>query len=345
MAKSDSVAEVRNIISDIRKKNCRSVYILMGEEAYFIDLIIENLEKYVIPEEDKDFNLNVFYGNDADVDYVIGVAQQFPVMAQKKLVILKEAQSMHQAKNQLERFSSYIAQPNPQTVFAIAFKGDMLNAGSKILKSAKENGAVIFRSAVPRDYEISRYIRDYCQDNKVGIEEKAIDLLAQYIGPPLSKLYGEINKLILINGGKNAKITCDDIEKNIGISKDFNNYELLNAIGRKDYARSMNIIKYFKANPKSNPTPVTTATLFNYFSNIVIAHYLPDKTDQSLSKTFGFKNSFQLQELKIALRNYNPKQAVNAIHHIREFDSKSKGIGSMLNEYDLLVELIFKLFT
>lgn len=345
MAKRNISAEARKIITDIRKGQCEPVYILMGEEAYFIDLIIENFEKYLIPDDDKDFNYNLFYGNDADIDYVIGVAQQFPVMADRKLVILKEAQSMQQAKSQLEKFAAYVARPSAHTVFVIAFKGDSLNANSKLLKAAKEGGGVVFKSDIPSGYEIENYIQSYCQEHKVSIDDKAKGLLAQYIGLPLSKLYGEINKLLSIKREKYNRISCEDIEKNIGISKDYNNFELIDAIRKKNYEKSIRIIKHFQSSPKTNPTPVVTAVLFNFFTNLVIAHYLPDKSDKSLYETFGLKNNYMLQDMKTAMSNYNPRQAVNAIHYLREFDTKSKGIDSLLNEYDLLAELIFKIFT
>lgn len=344
MAKKENSPGIRDIISDIRHGNPAPVYVLMGEEAYYIDLIVDNLEQYVISEEDRDFNYNVFYGNDADLDYVVATAQQFPVMADRKLVILKEAQSMVQAKTQLERLGSYLARPNQTTVFAVVYKGDSLNATSKLIKGAKEGGAVIFRSDVPRDYELESLARDYCQNRKTSIEGKALKLLCEYIGTPLSKLFGELNKLITIKGEK-GKITCEDVEKNIGISKDFNNYELINALSVKDYPKAMMIVKYFESNPKANPTVITTGVMFNYFSNIVTAHYLRDKSDQSLRDTFGFKAQVQLRSLKDGMRCYTPMQAVNCIHYLREFDTMSKGIGSYLNEYALLRELIFKIFT
>lgn len=345
MAKNDSAADARRIINDIRKGMFNPVYILMGEEAYFIDLIVDNLEKYAIPEEDKDFNYNVFYGNDADIDYVVGVAQQFPVMADKKLVILKEAQSMVQAKTQLEKFAPYVSRPGEQTIFVLAFKGDTLNATSKLLKAAKESGAVVFKSTVPRDYELPDLIRDYCRDRKISIEDKAVTLLADYIGAPLSKLFGEINKLISIVSMTDTRITSKVIEDNIGISKEYNNFELVNAIRKKDYPKAIRIVRHFKSSPKNNPTPVTTGTLLTFFSNLVIAHYLPDKSDMALCETFGLKKGFILDEFKTGLANYNPRQAVNAVQHLREFDTKSKGVGSLADEYDLLAELIFKLFT
>lgn len=345
MAKFDSKIVARQIISEIKKGDYKPVYILMGEEAYYIDLLVDNFERRVIPDEDKDFNLNVFYGNDADMDYVVGVAKQFPVMADRKLVILKEAQTMVQAKNQLEKLAPYASRPSQNTILVIVFKGDTLNATSKLLKSVKESGGVIFKSEKPWENELPSLIRDYCRDRKFTIEDKAVDLLAQYIGLPLSKLFGEINKLIEIKDAGDNLITCADIEKNIGISKEYNNLELRKALEIKDYNKAITIVKYFQSNPKSNPTPVITATLLNYFSNLVAAHYLADKSDSSLMKTFGLKSRYQLHDFKTALRNYNARQAVNAIHHLREFDTKSKGVGSMLNEYDLLAELIFKIFT
>ena len=335
----------REIIESIRKGNLAPVYILMGTEAYYIDLVVENLEKYAIPEEDRDFNYNVFYGNDADIDYVVGVAQQFPVFADRKLVILKEAQSMRQAKVALEKFAPYVNQPAPATIFVIVFKGDTLNATSKLMKAAKESGAVVLKSETPRDYELPALIRDFCQQRKVNIEDKAVTLLADYIGSPLSKLFGEVNKLISIVDKNNPRITCELIEKNIGISKEFNNIELVNAIRRRDYPAAVKIVKYFAANPKQNPTPMTTGILLKFFSEIITAHYLPNKSDAALIETFGLRSTRFLNDFKLAMQNFNPRQAVNAVHYLREFDTKSKGIDSYLNEYDLLLELIFKIFT
>lgn len=343
MAKKVS-AGYRDIITAIRKKEFEPVYILMGEESYYIDLIVSNLEKYVVDDEDRDFNVNIFFGNDADIDYVIGAAQQFPVMADRKLVILKEGQAMAQAKSQLERFAPYVSKPNPNTVFVIIYKGEPFTASSKLMKAAKEGGAVVFTSNVPRDYEVKGHFKDFCADRKISIDDKAVDLMCEYIGTPLSKLFGELSKLVAITGGK-KRISCDDVERNIGISKDFNNFELVNAISVRNYPKAVQIIKHFENNPKANPTVMTTATIFKYFSNLVIAHYMSDKSDNALKQEFGYKANIQLEGIRNGLARYNARQAVNAIHYIREFDTKSKGIGSMGNEYDLLREMIFKIST
>lgn len=334
----------RDILTSVNKNEFAPVYVLMGEEDFYIDKIVEAIESKAVEEEDKDFNQNIYYGVDADMETVIAACQQLPVMAPRRLVILKEAQSKQMAKAALEKLAPYIGKPNNTCVFVIAFKGDNLNATSALMKATAKSNAVVFKSERVRDYQLPAHLKDYCSSMKTGIEEKAVSLLCEYIGGPLSKLFGEVNKLIQING-KGAKITVDDIEKNIGISKDFNNFELTSAIAVKDYPKAVRIIKYFESNPKLNPTVMTTSTLFNFFSKLVIAHYLPDKTDDSLKTALGVRFSNQLNEVKTGMKNYNPYRAVNAIHALREYDVKSKGVNSYQNEYALLTELIFKIFT
>jgi DNA polymerase-3 subunit delta len=334
---------IRDIISDIRKREAKPVYLLMGEEAYYLDLLVENFESYAIDPADKDFNYNLFYGNDADLDVVIASAQQFPVMAPRKLVMLKEAQSMFNAKNQLDKFATYVAKPNPNSILVIVFKGESLNATSALMKAASKNpDVVVFKSDKIKDWTLPSHIKDYCGMRKVAIEDKAVQLLCDYIGLPLTKVFGEINKLIQIIG-QNGRITCDVIEKNIGISKDFNTFELCKALSEKDYAKCMQIVQYFENNPKSNPSVLISPNIFNTFSRLVIAHYLPDKSDASLMTNLGLKSQPAVREVKTGLRNYNALQAVNAIHYIREYDAKSKGIGSYQNEHELLKELVFKI--
>lgn len=335
----------REIISDIKKGTPAPFYLLMGNESYYLDLIAESLEANVVTLEDRDFNLSVFYGNDSDPDYIVRAAQQFPVMADKKLVILKEAQTMDRAKSQLDKFAPYVRRPVPSTVFAIVYKGDALPKTSELIKAAKESGAVVFTATSPRDYQLGAVLKDYCTSRKKAIEEKACEMLCQYVGLPLSKLFGEVNKLITIIGEGTNRITATDVEKHIGVSKDFNNFELVNAVARKDYPKAVRIVRYFRDNPKNNPTVMTTSTLFNYFSNLVGAQYEPDKSDRSLMEALGFKAPVQLRDIREGMKNYSPAQAVKAVHHLREFDAQSKGVGSLQNEYVLLSELLFKIFT
>lgn len=345
MAKKESGASsFREIMSAIKRRDFSPVYILMGEESYYIDCIAKALEDSVVDEQDRDFNSVVFYGADADIGSVIGCAQQYPVMPGLQFVALKEAQSMLQARHQLEKLASYVAHPNNSTVLVIVYKGEALPATSKLVKKAKEAECVVFRSDRLRDYQLAGPIVDYCASKGMGIDEKAVSLLCDYIGNPLSKLFGEIDKLILAGGSDVKRISPDLIEKNIGISKDFNTFELVKALARKDYPKSMMIVEYFARNPKQNPGVMTVATLFSFFSKLFIAAVTKDKSDGSLMAALDLKSAYALKDYRDGLQHYNARQVFAAIHYLREFDVRSKGIGSTQNEYELLKELIFNIF-
>lgn len=345
MAKKSAGPSFRDVIGDVKKGNFAPVYILMGEEAYYIDEIAKCLENNVIDEADRDFNSIVYYGSDTEIGAVIASAQQYPVMSDRQLVILKEAQTMQNSKAQIDKLASYVAHPNKSTVLVIVYKGDALPSTSKLLKAAKESEAIVFRSDKLRDYQLSGPISDYCASKGMGIDEKAISLLCDYIGNPLSKLFGEIDKLIVAAGNDVRRISPDLIEKNIGISKDFNTFELVKALARKDYPKSMMIVEYFSRNPRQNPGVMIVATVFSFFSKLFIATVTRDKTDASLMSALELKSSFALKDYRDGLQHYNARMALGAIHAIREYDAQSKGIGSTQNEYELLKELIFKIFT
>lgn len=348
MAKKTTGISLRTIIDDIRKGNFAPVYILHGEEPYYIDLICENIEKFAVDESDRDFNVDIFYGNDADPDYVVASAQQLPVMAPRKLVILKEAQGMQKAKTQLEKFASYVMSPNMSAIFVIAYKGEPLGATTDLLKAAKKSGGVIYLSEQPADYQLYNVVRDYCTEHRISIEDKALQMMVESIGTPLSKFYGELTKLVSIKG-KGNRITAADVEKNIGISKDFTNFELVDAVAEKNYPKAMKIVRYFAASPKANGKNahgvLTASILYNFFSNLVAAHYAPDKSEAGIMSLLGLRHPIQMKAINNGLRNYTAMKAVNAIHYIRDFDTKSKGIDSMQSDSNLIGELIFKIFT
>ena len=251
---------------------------------------------------------------------------------------------MANAKNELDKFVQYVANPNMTTVLVITFTGEKTAATANLQKAAAKSEGIVFKSESPRDYQLPAYVKDYCQQHKISIDDKAVSMLCEYIGAPLSKLFGELGKLIQIKGGK-GRISPEDVEKNVGISKDYNNWELLKAVINRDYPKCCAIIKYFRNNPKNNPTIVTGSVLFNYFAKLTVAHFLPSKDDSSLMVALEAKNAYSLGDYKTGLKTYSPAKAVNAIHHLREFDAKNKGIGSFGNEYDLLQELIFKIMT
>ena len=345
--KASKELSYREVLDKIRKKEIASVYILMGEEPYYIDLIVDALEHNVVDEENQSFDQLIFYGADADLEEVAANARQYPVMGDRQLVILKEAQTYPGSKTQLDKLAPYVAQPNSKGTLVIAFKGDNLSATSALMKAAAKSGdkTVVFKSPNLRDYQLAGPIKDYCRMKKVGIEEEAVQVLIEYIGNSIQKLFGEIDKLIVGAGNEHQRITAAMVEDNIGISKEFNNFELSKAISVKDYPKTLRILEYFRKNPKNNPTVMTTSILQKFFSQLVVAHYTQDKSDRSLMETLQLKSPYALREIRDGLRMYTPRQSLAAISALRDFDCKSKGIGSLQNEYDLQRELIFKIFT
>lgn len=315
----------------------------MGEEPYYLEKISEALEATVVDPADRDFNLSVLYGADSTVEQVVGSARQFPMMGGERLVILKEAQSMMNAKKSLDKLLPYYQNPSQTTVLVVVFKGDSLSSTSKAMKAAAAAGAVVFNSPKLKDWQMPEVIRDFCQSRNISIDDKVISLLMDYVGLDVNKMFGEIDKMIVASGGKAKRITAELVEENIGISKEFNNWELCKAVMFRDYFRSMRIIEYFRR--YKTPTPLTSAALFSQFSQLVIANLLRDKSEMSLMQALRLKNKFALPDIRTGLSNFNGRQSLAAITAIREFDCKSKGIGSVANEYQLLKELIFKLLT
>lgn len=337
----------RDILDKIYKKDIASVYILMGEEPYYIDLIVDAIERSVVSEDNRAFDQIVFYGADADLEVVAASARQYPVMGDRQLVILKEAQTYPGAKNQLDKLASYVAHPNSKGTFVLAFKGDSLSSTSALMKAATKLGdiAIVFKSPKIRDYQLPGPIKDYCRQKKIAIEDHAVQILIDYIGNSLQKLFGEIDKLIVGAGPGAQRITAAMVEDNIGISKEFNNFELTKALSVKDYPKTLRILEYFKKNPKNNPSVMTTSVLQKFFSQLVVAHFTQDKTDRGLMEALQLKTPYALREIRDGLQMYTPRQSLAAVSALRDFDCKSKGIGSLQNEYDLQKELIFKIFT
>ena len=344
MAKKSGSPTFRELMNEIRGGRYAPVYLLMGDEDYYIDRLVEALEQNVVPEDEKDFNAATYYGADTDIKQVISRAQQYPLMSERQLVMLKEVQAMEKAKTNLEQLAPYVKHSNPLTVLVVSFKGDNLNATSELVKSVNANGGIVFKSERPKDYQLMGPLSDYCKEKKVSIDDKSMALLCEYIGSPLSKLFGEVDKLI-VAAGENGMVTPELIEEIIGISKEFNSFELIKHLSTKNYTKSMQIIDHFSRNPKQNPGVMVVATLFNYFSKLFIASIAKDKSDAALMHELELKNSYALKDYKEGLRNYRPGTIDSIIHALRSHDTMSKGIGSTQNEFALLKELIFKIFT
>ena len=338
--------DFQSLIRNIKKKEFAPVYILMGEEPYYIDKLVEALEEDVVLEDDKEFDQTVLYGADTQGLKVIEAAGQFPLFSNQRLVILKEAQSMMKAKSELDKMASYLQKPNQQTVLVVAYKGEKIGATSAFMKAAKKNkDIIIFESPKIRDYQIGGVIKRHCLDQKISIEDKAIEMLVANVGNSLNSLFSELEKLRISINGSNGRITADMVSDQIGISKEFNNFELINALARRDYFQSVKIVKYFEDNPKTNPTVITTSVVFTFFQRLLLAAFASDKSDRALQEALLLKTPYALKEIRIGLANYNASQLVRAIHAIRQFDTRSKGINSYQKEYPLLMELICCLLT
>ena len=334
----------KSIIADIRAGKFAPVYILSGEESYYLDLISDSLQANVVCGEDRDFNLDIFYGADTDPVSVVSVARQFPVFAERRLVMLKEAQTMLRAKSALEITKSYMERPVSSTVLVIVYKGEAFSPAAKWVKAAQASGAVVFTSPRIRDYQLAGITREYCSDNGIHIDDKAVAMLSEYVGTDLSRLFGEIEKLRqTVPQGQKLIVTPELIERNIGISKEYNNFELMDALMSKNYSKTMRIVKYFGSNLSANPSTVTASVIFSAFVRLLRAHYMKDKSEAALRGRLALSVP-AVRQVMTGMRNYSAASCVRIIREIRRFDRESKGIGSLQPVDGLLLDLVYKIF-
>ena len=339
MAKKDA-NQYLEILRDIRNKNFKPVYFLMGEESYFIDLITEAIIANALTDDERDFNQTIIYGADvANYGVVVNAAKRYPMMAPRQLVVVKEAQQIPN----IEMLSYYLKQPLASTILVINHKHGTVK-GKKILSEIEQAG-ILYESKKLYDNQLPAFINNYVTDNGRTIEPKAMQMLADYIGSDLIRLTSELDKLRISMGEKNKRITPDDIERNVGVSKDYNNFELLNAIVTRDAHKANQIVNYFERNPKNNPLVVTISVLFGFFSNLLISYFAQDKSEQGLMQELKLRSTFQARDYITAMRNYNAFKCIDIIALIRQYDARSKGIGATANtsEGEMLREMVFKI--
>jgi DNA polymerase-3 subunit delta len=327
-----------DILKSLKKKEYAPIYFLMGEESFFIDKITNYIIENALQESERDFNQSILYGKDTDIGSIVTTARRFPMMAERQLVVVREAQNI---KN-IDQLLSYIQNPLPSTILVINYKYKSLDKRKNFTKELAKN-TVLFDSKKIYENQVPDWIKNYAQKQGYQIESKACFLLAEFLGNSLSKITNALDKLT-INLTDTKKISPIDIEKNIGISKDFNNFELQNALGKKDVFKANQIINYFATNQKNNPMVVTIALLHSYFSKVLKYYFIKNKTnDKTLASTLQV-NPYFVKDYKFAAKNYNPKKLVSIISLLREYDLKSKGFGDASTKHgDLLKELIFKI--
>ena len=329
------------IIKDIRNKNYKPIYFLSGEEPYFIDVITGMLEKSVLTEDEKAFNFTLLYGNDVNMSIVTDNARRFPMMADKQLVIVKEAQNIRD----FDKLLPYIKHFQETTILVFAYKNKKADKRMGVFKTLNTSKDVVFlESAKLYENKIPEWIMTYCKERSYKITNKAAILLAESLGTDLSKLVNEIDKLLVfLPVGK--EINENVVEENIGISKDFNNFELTDALMLKDVLKANRIIRYFAANPKKSPLVVTISTLFGYFSNLLTYHYEKRNTpnSQEMARLLGV-NPFFMKNYTTGAKYYSAMKCANIISILREYDMKSKGVGAAnIPEGELMKEMIFKI--
>jgi len=329
---------INQIVSDIKQGNIKPIYFLMGEEPYYIDKISEYIEKNVLSEEEKGFNQMVLYGRDVSIEDIVSNAKRFPMMSERQVVIVKEAQDLSRT---IENLVSYVEHPQPSTVLVICYKYKTLDKRKKLAKVIDKKG-LLFESKKLYENQVGDWIRRALSSREYQIEPKAALMLVEFLGTDLSKINNELEKLTIVLP-KSTTITAADIEKNIGISKDFNNFELRKAVGEKRVVKANQIIKYFGQNPRSNPLVMTISLLNSFFTQLLIYHGLKDKSKGNVAKALRI-NPFFVGDYQQAAKNYPMRKVSQIISLLRDADVKSKGVGAQnLPPEDILKELLFKM--
>ena len=325
------------IVKDIRSGNFKPIYFLMGEEPYFIDRITKLIENTALAEDQKSFNQAVLYGRDTDVKTVVSEAKRFPMMADRVVIIVKEAQQLRK----IEDLEPYALNPQPSTVLVLAHKYKTIDKRKKLYKTLS-NAHVLFESKKLYDNQIPDWIESNLTSKGYDSTLKARQLLAESLGTDLGRIDSELGKLQLVIE-KGDTVDENVIEENIGISKDYNNFELIKALGNKDFGKAIKIQQYFKANPKDNPLVVTVSLLYSFFSKLMIVHQAKDKSPRSLASLLRV-NPYFVNDYLQAIRHYDLKKLARIVGYLRECDMRSKGVNNVsASDSELLRELIFKI--
>lgn len=328
-----------DILKELKAKKYRPIYYLMGEESYYIDLIADYIIENVLTETEKEFNQTVVYGADVDIATVINAAKRYPMMSEYQVVVVKEAQAIRN----MEELSFYLQKPLSSTILVICHKHGTLDKRKKLAAEIEKTG-ILFESKKIKDSQLPAFIGSYMKRKGIDMEPKATAMVADFVGTDLSRLTGELEKLIITLPAGQKRVTPEQVERNIGISKDYNNFELRSALVEKDILKANKIIKYFEENPKTNPIQMTLSLLFSFYSNLMLAYYSPEKTEQGVASWLGLKSSWAARDYLTAMRRYNGVKTMQIIGEIRYADAKSKGINNAsMGDGDILRELVFKI--
>lgn len=334
-----------DIIKDLKNRKVKPLYLLHGDEPYFIDLVSNYAEDSFLSDAEKGFNQTVLYGKDTDIMTVLNASKRYPMMSDYQLVLVKEAQDMKWGKEDddkkgIDPVLSYLENPLTSTVLIFCYKYGKFDKRKKTYKAIEKNG-VVFESTALYDNKIPGWIEEYSAGKGHKIEQQASAMMAEYLGNDLSKIANELDKLML-NVAKTETITMRHVQDNIGISKDYNVFELQAALSKKDPYKVNQIINYFDANSKANPVVLILANLNNFFGKVLLYHYVKDKSQQNLARELGV-NPYFVKDYELAARAYNYGKTMQVISLLREYDLKSKGVGSTEDPGELIKELMFRI--
>ena len=326
------------IMQDLKNRNFAPFYLLMGEESYYIDTISDYIASHVLLPEECDFNQTICFGSDVTAVQVTDMAKRYPMMAEFQVIIVKEAQNIRS----LEALEGYLKKPVKSTILVWCHKNGKIDTRKKVIGLAQAMG-VVFESKKLRDYQLPEFIQNYLESKKATIDPKSCQVIANHIGSDLSRIVSELDKILIYLPNDNRRVTPDIVEKEIGVSKDFNAFELRNAIVSKDIFKANQIIKYFDNNPKAGSLYSFLPLLFSFFQNLMILHYTPNKSsEQDIARALDLNSTWGIKDLIIGLKNYSARKTMDIISKIREVDGKSKGLD---NPYtgagELMKELIF----
>lgn len=338
MAEKKIVPTYDGIMRDLKNDVFAPIYILMGDESYYIDQISNYIQSHALPADLQAFDQTVVFGADVSGSQIADLAMQFPMMAPRRVIIVKEAQGLR-SMDKLER---YAQNPQPKTVLVVCYKNGVLNRRTKFVAAVEKNG-VVFESKKLREWQLPGHIRSYLQAKKFSIDDKSAAMIADNVGADLNRLYSELDKLVISLPADEKRITPEMVERNIGVSKDFNSFELRDAIVNRNIVKANMIIKYFDNNPKAGSLFSFLPLLFSYFQNLMLAYYAPNNKDQdALAAYLDMKNVWGVKDYLVGMRNYTGRKTLQILQKLREIDAKSKGLDNPSTSVgDLMKELIF----
>ena len=330
------------VLQELKENIYRPIYFLQGEETFYIDEISDFIEKNCLEEAQKGFNQIILYGKDVDVSTILSNAKRFPMMSDRQVVIVKEAQDVKDLnKEAADRLIDYIKNPLASTILVFAHKNKVLD-GRKALAKTLDKQAVLVTTKKLYDNQVPNWVQDFIKAKGHAIDQKAVLMVVESVGSDLAKISNELQKVI-INFSEKTTITADHIQKYIGVSKDYNVFELQNALGKKDVLKVNRIINYFEKDLKNNPIIPIIALLYSYYSKVLLCHTSEDKSDRGIASLLGV-NPFFVKDCKVAATNYPLSKVLKVISYIKEADLQSKGIvGGAMNEGQILKELTFKM--